>query len=532
MQITTTKSTGGGFVSLVLTHGDEHLGLMNTTFARTTISDHDKLFSITNSILAKLSEEKQERIFEIYEEVSEITTRVSLDLTKMIELLAGLTNELYALLDLTEVNVDGEISLKSSLLSRNEYHIPDTLKSTYNENHKRELTYLRDDYIGLCALAEALRFALPIWIPFMRYRQEEIGTAFKEFTAAGLIYGADIYKTLQVNRLITYVDAIISNVRLPLAAIHAGLSDTESGEFMTALAVIRKIAIGETQIPTVDLICNVSNYTRKSLTQLPKRFDSTNRVIESPSPSDKSGDDNTSKAENPRLKERLPLSRYEETKYFIRSSPMEIIETITGKRPTAKLYRECQVAVNKLERWEVNLLSRLKIVASVIRKSKIAPNMLDVLDHKYRVRLTVIAAVSLTMGDNIPTLNLLLSKLSEAGESLMMGNSLNSAVSNNTLLALNAMYYMDEPELVNAAARRVNLAHTAIQSILDELSDYDMEANLPRTFDTVGPIDRNDRYGEDLALVLMNYDFDDPYSDKNKLAQLASKALEQLNPIT
>lgn len=529
MQITTTKSPGGGFITLELVDGSRTLNLTNTTFARTTISDHEKLFSITNSILAKLSSEKQSRIFDIYEEINDVASRVKLELTDTVSMIAKLANELYSILDLTRSNQDGELSLNLELMSRPEYHIPPTLVNEYGETHKRELTYLRDDYIGLCALAEAMRFALPIWLTFMIYRQNEIGTAFKEYEATGLIYGADVFKTTQITRLNQYVEAIIGDQRLPLAAIHAGLSDSEAPDFMAALALIRKIAIGETQVPTVDLICNVSNYTRKTWTGLAKRFDSTSRVIE-PKPMGDGGDDNTSKVEEGRTKERLPLSRYEETKYLIRTKMFELVELITGHRPTQKHMADCTRAVKALSREEINNRDRLLIMLMVIRRTKIAPNLLDVLDTEYRTKLLIIATASLSMGEYLPALNLLISRYELSGESLMMGGSFNSAISTDTLLKLNTMYYIDEPELTNAAARRANLAHAAITKILTELSEYDLTYNLPRFLEDpnlTGLVDRNDAYGESLSKVMMDFDYADPYTDKNQLDKLAETALSR-----
>lgn len=529
MKITTERAPGGGFVMVTISHGGQRQTLLNATFARTTISDHDKLFSITNAILAKLSEADQQKVFDIYCEVKNLTDQPGMDLAQLIQSVSGLTNELYRILDLTEINADGQRSLKMSLLLRKEYYIPDTLQTEYSDNHKKELTYLRNDYIGLCGLAEALRFAIPIWLPFMRSRQEEIGTAFKEFTAVGVIYGTDVYKTIQIEILNTYIEAIIGNTRLPLAAIYAGLSDSESTEYLAALAIIRKVAIGETQTPTVDLICNVSNHARKLLKQISKKLDSTSRVIETPKPNDGAGDDNTSTAENRRLKEKLPLSRYEETKSFISRHPEVLYSRITGKRLSQRLFTECTSVINRLSKEEINHPSRLKIMLAIVRRGQIPPNMIDVLDHSYRKKLMVIATAVLVDDKNVNVLNLLTAKLTPAGSSLIMGNQLNSAISTDTLLRLNKLYYLDSPELTNAHMRRTNLAHKAILQILDDLADYDMETQRIQRIGEAGIlVSRNEPYGEDLANIIIDYDFNSPYTKESQLDKVATAALNSL----
>lgn len=529
MKITTTKAPGGGFVTLLLEHGADSFSINYTTFARTTINDHDKLFSITNSILGKLSEEAQGLVFDIYREVDAIASQQSMDLGLLIERVASLTNDLYSILKLTSVNADGELSLSPSLLFRSEFYIPDSLQTEYTGNHKRETTYLRDDYIGLCGLSEAMRFALPIWISFMRARQDEVGTEFKEHIAASLIYGTDVYKTAQSNRLATYIDAIIGPTRLPLAAIHAGLADSESGEYMTALALIRKISIGETQIKDVDLICNVSNYARKLLSQLAKRFDSSGRVVETPQPSETSGDDNTSTAESPRLKEKLPISRFEEMKAFIRKYPERIVEMITGRCPPKTLLASVRAAVNRLDSDAVSHPARLRVMLMVVRRSLIPATLSENLDTEYRRKLLTIAAVAVHLNEEYLIYHLLTAHLKLNDNMALMGGQLNSAISVNSLLELNKLYYMDDPDKSNAQTRRANLAHQAIVKILDELSDYDMEANLPAAYSQAGEtIERSAPYGEALVKVMIDYDYKDPYAQEDKLASLASQALTKL----
>lgn len=526
MKITTSKASGGGFTALTLEHNGDVQVLTYPTFSRTTIVDHDKMFSITNDIFSKLSDAEATKVFDIYCEVNNIANERSIELSVVIEQIAKLTNELYSILALTDVDADGELAFRRSLMFRREYYIPEQLKTEYEPTHKRELTYLRNDYIGLCALAEATRFALPIWMAFMRSRQDEIGTEFKEYHATSLIYGTDIYRAVQTSRLGIYVDAIINDARLPLAAIHAGLADSEAGDFMTALALIRKIAIGETQVESVDLICNVSNYVRKLLMQLSKRFGASSRVVETPQQSENTGDDNTSTAENPRLKEKLPLSRYEEAKAFIRKYPDRIVTTITGKTQVVTILNACRVAVNRLSKQEINNPARLSIIFTVLRRAKIPPSMCEVLDSEYRAKLMAIAAASLMVNQDYLTYHLLMAKMVESEESLMMGGQLNSAVSSETLLKLNALYYMDEPEKTNAAIRRANLAHTAIQKIIDDLSGYDLEYNWPTGY-TV-PEDIGDAYGESLAKVIIEYDYEDPYTAENKTESLAKQALASL----
>lgn len=529
MQMTTEKTSGGGFVTITLEHLGRKIRLTNSTFARTTINDHDKLFSITNEIFSKLSDEKQQHVFDIYGEVKNLTDQPDIDMYVLLDRVAVLANDLYRTLDLTEINVDGERSLRIGLLLRKEYHIPDTLHTEYSDEHKEELTYLRDDYIGLCGLAEATRFALPIWLPFMRSRQEDLGTAFKEFCAAGLIYGTDIYKTVQMKTLNDYGAAIIGNTTLPLAAKHAGLSDSEAPEYATALALIRKVSIGETQIPTVDLICNVSNHERTLLKQMSKKFDPNSRVIETPKPNEGSGDDNTSTAENRRLKEKLPLSRYEETKSFLTRHPQLVVQRITGKTPSQRLLQECTSTVNKLTRHDINHPSRLKIVLTIVRRAHIPPNMIEVLDHDHRKALTAIAATVLVMDGNVTALNLITSHMTPASSSLMMGNQLNSGISTDTLLRLNKLYYLDEPEAVNAEARRKNLAHKAIVEILDGLSDFDMEVNVPKRVGESGQlVERHESYGEVLANLIIDYDFANPYTSESSVDKLAAEALASL----
>lgn len=530
MMISTERASGGGFTTLTVSHKGERVLCTNSTFARTTIHDHKKLFEITNDILSKLSESDQDKVFAIYSEVNTLTGQRDIELTRLIELISGYANKLYALLNLTEMNADGELSLKLNLCLRREYHVPDTLQTTYNETHQRDQTYLRDDYLGLCALAEATRFALPIWLPFMRNRHDEMGTAFKEFNAAGLIYGTDVYKSKQVNTLIRYAEAIIGNTEMPLAARHAGLSSSEAPEYITALALIRKVSIGETQIPAVDLICNVSNHERTLLKQLGKKFETNGRVIETPKPNEGNGDDNTSTAENKRLKEKLPLSRYEETKAFIRRHPEIMVTRVIGSTVSQRLMQECAAAVNRLSKSEINHMSRIKIILAVVRRAGIPPNMIDVLDHEHRKMLMVITAAILVATEKLNVLNLLLAKLTPSEEnSIMMGGQLNSAISNDTLLRLNQLYYLDEPEAVNAKARKNNLAHVAIIKIIDDLSQYELEVNIPKRLGESGdPVDLSRPYGEELAEVIYEFDFTNPYTKESKIDNLAAAALEKV----
>jgi hypothetical protein len=223
----------------IMRHGEEIILWDVQAFNRKNFETDFQMFSHSNAFWATLSEKEQQQAFEIFRKIKfcleDNARREQKDKD-----LAHLIAELYQFHSLAKlgrwVKIDSDIKF------------PQWLQSEYDptrEHHvSRNQTYTLPDYVQLIVFAFALRMMIPIWSEYIGRTKHDTKTSLKEYHAYKLLRHSELYTCEAMEKLRTYTQCAIPPEK-PKSAIIGGLSSAEFPSWILAVALIRKICIGD-----------------------------------------------------------------------------------------------------------------------------------------------------------------------------------------------------------------------------------------------------------------------------------------------
>ena len=240
---------------VVVEHAGDILIFSVSAYKKT---DHMKLsdpYRDLNRLFAELSFSRQQMVFDVYREASEIFNDVN-NTEVMGTRLKSLMDLLYRYLAYEEV---GRYVRKTHLA------IPADVKAQHDPNDKQpDRTYIASDYWELVKIALALRAAIPIFSRFMDIVSRISGVQFKERDTALLIQDTWIMSSPAIDKLDRFIALLAPASALPTTAVFGGLSRGDFPEWILSMVLVRRVAIGEidSSLDKGSVAANVYQYVK------------------------------------------------------------------------------------------------------------------------------------------------------------------------------------------------------------------------------------------------------------------------------
>ena len=282
--------------TITMVHNGEELVWQASAYDQPVYSDIDNIFRDINEYWEILPTRRQAEIFDKYKEIHELLTApVDFELRRLLGRVTGLVQQLYKLMPFDE--------FRYHILNRAKLVYPASLREEYDPSDIRDLTYLRKHYIGLATLTLALRPVVPIWAEFFR-QIARTDPATKERLAIRLISTSNVFQNEERERLYAHVVALSKNAKPPMAALLDSIGTEDLPDWLFALALVRRVAIGELSRTdtNISIISNVYRHVTSNIDQLERKFGG--RVTEK-HVGDDNEEDNSSLAEKVKARQKL-----------------------------------------------------------------------------------------------------------------------------------------------------------------------------------------------------------------------------------
>jgi len=277
MKITAVSAASSGLTSITLEHaGQVSHWDVSSTYSRTQNRNEEEidtttLFAEINAYWASLSPERQQGIWEAYEDIRMIF-EADYQLEAATEKLRQKVHVLYQYMPMAELhhflNYHAVINYPSSVRDSLD---PNTSMA------RAERTYLRTDYFGLVSLAVALRPMIPIWGQFIDISRRELGNNYKEHYAFRLMYYTQIARSPELDRLREFIESSIAPQTTgdkTFTPVIGGLGTTELPDWLMAMTCVRRLAPATVSGPgdVVNLIAKVHYYVDSKMKSLDRDF--------------------------------------------------------------------------------------------------------------------------------------------------------------------------------------------------------------------------------------------------------------------
>lgn len=259
-----------GISMIRIEHEGDHLIFSAGNYSSAAIIRREHLFDELNEYLAAWSDERQDRLWDIYRRIYvNLYEAQGINTDTLTKNLSVLVQEVY--------KVATYDNLKTFVYRAN-LRYPTDLSDTFQEygdrgRNYRERTYIKSEYTELVALALGLRFMLPIWGKYIQQIVGQNGNYYKETEAVDLLEVAGVKDWPPYVRMDEYVSASIDS-EASLSTLYGGLSSEEIPEHLLALAIVRKIAIGPLSVQNdkESLARILFNYVTGTNNRLDTRF--------------------------------------------------------------------------------------------------------------------------------------------------------------------------------------------------------------------------------------------------------------------
>lgn len=280
MKITAASTSGTGLTMVTL----EHKGMTSTWDVSSTYTrsqnqrgreeeeiDTATLFAEINNYWATLSAERQQGIWEVYEDIRAIF-EADYELIAATKQLRLKVAALYNFMPTAELqhflNFHADIDYPSSVHEK---------INTETNIGRADSTYLRSDYFGLVTLSVALRPMIPIWGAYIDISRRELGNNYKEHQAYGLLYYTQLTRSTEIQRLLEYIESKVApqiTGDKNFTTIMGGLGSVELPNYLRALTCVRKLAIATVSGPgdKVNLIAKVHFFVDSKMKSLDRDF--------------------------------------------------------------------------------------------------------------------------------------------------------------------------------------------------------------------------------------------------------------------
>lgn len=242
--------------------------------------DLDAIFSDLNNYFAHLPFERQQRIFEAYENAHNQLETIP-DQSMLHLHLTGTVKWLYQLIDFEE--------LGNYIYHYGHYYIPPSIKDEYEELEisnrgvdRRETTYLRSDYLELIKLIIYLRPLVPIWGEYLKLMSQR--NAFREYQAFSLVSTSPVMNIEAMQGLKRFIEGTVDKIsqgqggrgsKIPhVSAALSGLGSAEFPDWFLSMVVIRKLSIIDVSAirDQGNIVSTIYSYIDTTLNKLYNRF--------------------------------------------------------------------------------------------------------------------------------------------------------------------------------------------------------------------------------------------------------------------
>lgn len=285
-------------ITLIRTeHNGEECYWNAITWDRTKFINISTFFDDINRYFSSLTDQQQQGVWEIYKKTHNVLSNETTILNLFVKV-RNLVKELYNFINLEE--------LKKSVLFYGNIKIPLTMKTDYGPKDIKPRTYLRNDYIDLVIFSIALRPLVPIIGVYIEKIKKEIGNTHKEHNAMGLLAHSSIYNCPAMERLRLYVLSSVEYEDMTPSAILNGLGSEERPEWLLNRCIVRKVLLGEVDVPgdKSTIISNIYNYIISTNRSMDRHF--SGRVTDKREQAREGIDeDNVSQVENYKIKQEI-----------------------------------------------------------------------------------------------------------------------------------------------------------------------------------------------------------------------------------
>ena len=307
MKIEIINSGPSGLFEILLSHGTESSRWDVSAYARTSDRaaslDTAKMFEEINGYWASLAPERQKSIWDVYQDIKNILD-TNYELSAIHLKVQKSVKRLYDLMPLLEI--------QKWFHFHSRVRIPTTLKEQYGPQDPQDRTYLRGDYVDLVVLCVALRPMVPIWGEYISNTKRETGSTFKELMALSLLSQCYLVHSTPFNRIKAFIEASVKHSmdQGPSAtAVLGGMGSTELPDWVLALTMVRRLAVGEISAPddTSHIITNVYQYINNTLKSMDRKFGGKfgGKVSEKMQPTSGGEEDKTSVVEMYKVKQEV-----------------------------------------------------------------------------------------------------------------------------------------------------------------------------------------------------------------------------------
>ena len=255
---------------VTIEHNGEKIHWSIRIYDRTELSSSSEYkrydaFLELNNYWNTLSIESQDRIFALYKQIKPV---VNMDGTSK-EIINKLRPLVFELLD--QYHAFGDIRV---FMNRAGIYVPpnrfnESFDFSDNSPKTHSKTYLREDYRNLVTLAVCLRTMIPIWSEFIANIKDNdkknVSSSFKEYEAFKLISGSNLTDCPAMSKLLSYVNAQLSEDKDKPEHILLGISSEDYPEWILAQVLCRRVCIGN--IDGVNDKTNIVNFVYLYISQ-------------------------------------------------------------------------------------------------------------------------------------------------------------------------------------------------------------------------------------------------------------------------
>lgn len=482
MQILLDK-TEATVKTAVMRHGNQTLYWDVRAFNKRNFETEFDMFEHTNAFWSTLSMDEQGHIFDLFtkiknclEDSKHIEQRIS-DLTHLIA-------QLYSIHNLARlerwIKIDSDIKFPAWL--QTEYD------PTKEHHVSREQTYVYSDYVKLIGLAFALRLMIPIWSEYIGITKHDTKSSLKEYHAYRLLMRSEIFTCEAMEKLRAYIEKAIPTDK-PKSAIIGGLSSAEFPNWVLAVALIRKICIGDIRgvfpppyttpsgrvVEPPTLVTYVFNHVIERIKHHTNNFVG---LVKDKNPDDgteANSEQQMSRLEGYKIKMDISAGRV----VLIEHAAKQYLDNALRLEPTIDL-KMVQDAVSRVQQSKTDILDAQVTIMQWVFKPVISPRGIFHLNESLIKTCLGVAEAVLWHRGHYVLAGLMSADIRESEYSMQAAGTDSSArVTDELNNAILAYYPYARKSLSRAkTAKSVNQAYAAIDLVENELSQLDYTLNL------------------------------------------------------
>lgn len=291
---------------VMVSHGDRKITWDLRLYYRNAVLPLDRVFEHINGYWATLPNERQDAIFDCYQEARNALNEI-VDQNMMHHRLTQIVKRLYTQMPFDELrhwtSTYGRIKVPPSI--KDDYSQLEISERNQNSMDYQSRTYLRGDYLDLVNLSIALRPMIPIWSEYARSDQPSVGGTFREYHAMSLLNTSHILNVDPVHRLREYIETSTPDLKTLLSAALGGLGSSELPDWVMSLAIMRKLVVIELSSyeDSSNIISVIYHHVRNTIKTVDRRFAS--RIRDKSKPSGNDDDESKSILETYKIKQEI-----------------------------------------------------------------------------------------------------------------------------------------------------------------------------------------------------------------------------------